>query len=225
MMWWGAEILTFNIFISCILYRPVQGEPRLSPNDGWDRLQPPRDPTDGLSGNRNWMDDILYIFTDVKGRKIRQKNPILSLSAHNLTAEHHPTWEQAAATESVWFNELNKKYRRSVHSAACWNWMILWPGRQAQNKRVFFTNSSTHFCIRRLFTSFSTNELRCWNTSVHRGCTMYPNADRLWPNSQNSNYGTVKIGEKPGKNLPKTRVLTADQGRHVCKMNVLQSRK
>ena len=36
-------------------WRPVQGVPRLSPNDHWDRLQPPRDPTDGLSG-RKWMD-------------------------------------------------------------------------------------------------------------------------------------------------------------------------
>jgi len=35
--------------------RPVQGVPRLSPNDRWDR--PPRDPTDGLSGYRKWMDE------------------------------------------------------------------------------------------------------------------------------------------------------------------------
>ena len=38
-------------------WRPVQGVPRLSPDGiGWDRLQPPRDPTDGLSGYRKWMD-------------------------------------------------------------------------------------------------------------------------------------------------------------------------
>jgi len=30
-------------------WRPVQGVPRLSPDDRWDRLQPPRDPTDGLT--------------------------------------------------------------------------------------------------------------------------------------------------------------------------------
>ena len=36
-------------------WRSVQGVPRLSPEDCWDRLQPPRDPTDGLSG-RKWMD-------------------------------------------------------------------------------------------------------------------------------------------------------------------------
>ena len=36
-------------------WRPVQGVPRLSLEDCWDRLQPPRDPTDGLSG-RKWMD-------------------------------------------------------------------------------------------------------------------------------------------------------------------------
>ena len=35
--------------------RPVQGV-RLSPDDSWDRLQPHRDPTDGLSGYRKWMD-------------------------------------------------------------------------------------------------------------------------------------------------------------------------
>ena len=37
-------------------WRPFQGVPRLSPDDRWDRLQPPRDPTDGLSGYRKWMD-------------------------------------------------------------------------------------------------------------------------------------------------------------------------
>ena len=26
-------------------------------DDRWDRLQPPRDPTDGLSGYRKWMDE------------------------------------------------------------------------------------------------------------------------------------------------------------------------
>ena len=33
-------------------WRPVQGVPRLLPDDRWDRLQPPRDPTNGLSGYR-----------------------------------------------------------------------------------------------------------------------------------------------------------------------------
>jgi len=37
-------------------WRPVQGVPRLSPDDRWDRLQPPCTPTDGLSGYRKWMD-------------------------------------------------------------------------------------------------------------------------------------------------------------------------
>ena len=41
-------------------WRPVQGVPRLSPDDRWDRLQPPRDPTDGLSGYRKWMDGWFY---------------------------------------------------------------------------------------------------------------------------------------------------------------------
>jgi len=39
-------------------WRPVQGVARLSPCDRWDRLQPPRDPTDGLSGYREWMDGL-----------------------------------------------------------------------------------------------------------------------------------------------------------------------
>ena len=52
-------------------WRPVQGVPLLSPDDCWDRLQPPRDLTDGLSGYRKWMDgwkisesvfDQFYIF-------------------------------------------------------------------------------------------------------------------------------------------------------------------
>ena len=36
--------------------RPVQGIPRLSPDDCWDRLQPPHDPTDGVSRCRKWID-------------------------------------------------------------------------------------------------------------------------------------------------------------------------
>ena len=43
-------------------WRPVQGVPRLSPDDRWDRLQPPRDPTDGLDGKENgWMDFYFHI--------------------------------------------------------------------------------------------------------------------------------------------------------------------
>ena len=41
--------------------RPVQGEPRLSPYDRWDRLQPPCHPTDGLSGHRKWMDGLHHL--------------------------------------------------------------------------------------------------------------------------------------------------------------------
>jgi len=39
-------------------WRPVQGVPCLSSDDHWDRLQPPHDLTDGLSGYRRWMDFI-----------------------------------------------------------------------------------------------------------------------------------------------------------------------
>jgi len=42
-------------------WRPVQGILRLSPDDRWDRLQPPRDLTDGLSGYRKWMDEYIYV--------------------------------------------------------------------------------------------------------------------------------------------------------------------
>jgi len=37
-------------------WRSVQGVPRLLPDDRWDRLQPPRDPTNGLSCYRSWTD-------------------------------------------------------------------------------------------------------------------------------------------------------------------------
>ena len=40
-------------------WRPVQGVPRLTPDDRWDRFQPPRGPTDGLSGYRKWMNGYL----------------------------------------------------------------------------------------------------------------------------------------------------------------------
>ena len=39
-------------------WRPVQGVPRLSPNDFWDRLQTPCNPTDRLSECRKWMDEF-----------------------------------------------------------------------------------------------------------------------------------------------------------------------
>jgi len=42
-----------------IAWRPVQGVPRLLPDNHWDRLQPPSDPTDRLSGYRKWMDGSL----------------------------------------------------------------------------------------------------------------------------------------------------------------------
>ena len=51
-------------------WRPVQGVPRLSPDDRWDRLQPTRDPTDGISGYRKWMDGIAY-HRDVHIRSLR----------------------------------------------------------------------------------------------------------------------------------------------------------
>ena len=41
-------------------WRPVQGVPRLSPDDRWDWLQPPRDPTFGLNGYRKWMDFSIF---------------------------------------------------------------------------------------------------------------------------------------------------------------------
>ena len=50
-----------------IYWRPVQGVPRRSPDDRWDRLQPPRDLTDGLSGYRKWMDG--WIFKPLKCKK------------------------------------------------------------------------------------------------------------------------------------------------------------
>ena len=49
-------------------WRPVQGVPCLSPDDRWDRLQPPRDPTDGLDGIENgWMVCVLFyaLFTEI----------------------------------------------------------------------------------------------------------------------------------------------------------------
>ena len=50
------------LFVSVMDWRPVQGVPRLLPYDLWDRLQPPRDPTDGLSGYRKWMDGLISSF-------------------------------------------------------------------------------------------------------------------------------------------------------------------
>ena len=49
-------------------WRPVQGVPRLSPDDRWDRLQLPRDPTDGLDGIENgWMDNDNWLISRFEG--------------------------------------------------------------------------------------------------------------------------------------------------------------
>ena len=46
-------------------WRSVQGVPRLSPEDCRDRLQPNRDPTEGLSG-RKWMDGwMLFVILQI----------------------------------------------------------------------------------------------------------------------------------------------------------------
>jgi len=40
--------------------------PRLSPDDRWDRFQPPHDPTDGLSGYRKWKNGWMDLsFTEI----------------------------------------------------------------------------------------------------------------------------------------------------------------
>ena len=46
-------------------WRPVQGVPRLSPDYRWDRLQPPRDSTDGLDGIENGW--IYFVCQDPSG--------------------------------------------------------------------------------------------------------------------------------------------------------------
>jgi len=46
-------------------WRPVQGLPRLSPDERWARLQPPHDLTNRLSGYRNWMDGWMDIINTV----------------------------------------------------------------------------------------------------------------------------------------------------------------
>ena len=50
----------FVLFVSFVSVwpcdEPAQGVPRLSPDDCWDRPQPPCNPTNWLSGYRKWMD-------------------------------------------------------------------------------------------------------------------------------------------------------------------------
>ena len=40
----SERVWLFVSFVSVMDWRPVQGEPRLSPDDRWDRFQPPRRP-------------------------------------------------------------------------------------------------------------------------------------------------------------------------------------
>ena len=55
----GVSVSVCGCLSRLSLCGPVQGVPRLSPNDRWDRLQPPRDPTDRLDGIENgWMDEL-----------------------------------------------------------------------------------------------------------------------------------------------------------------------
>ena len=83
----GVSKLSLGVFVSvcaclsCLSlcgpvmdWRPVQGVPHLTPDDSWDRLQPPRDLTDGLSAYRKlmneWMDVYalfkLYLFIHIR---------------------------------------------------------------------------------------------------------------------------------------------------------------
>ena len=68
-------------------WRSVQGVPRLSSEDCWDRLQPTRDPTDGLSG-RKWMDgwmDITALLEPVPPNQC-----VGSVEDHPSTLLKHP---------------------------------------------------------------------------------------------------------------------------------------
>ena len=47
-------------------WRPVQGVPRLSPDDRWDRLQPPRDPTDGWKENFGFLKPRPYFLFEIR---------------------------------------------------------------------------------------------------------------------------------------------------------------
>jgi len=44
------RVWLFVLFGPVMDWWPIKGVPHLSPDDRWDRLQAPRDPTDGLSG-------------------------------------------------------------------------------------------------------------------------------------------------------------------------------
>ena len=76
-MW--ACVWLFVSFVPVMDWRPVQGVPRLSPNDCWDRLQPPCDPTDGLSGYRKWMD----------GWNFPRPIPLLRLPKEIILSSYH----------------------------------------------------------------------------------------------------------------------------------------
>ena len=51
------------------------GVERLSPEDRWDRLQPPRDLTDGLSGYRKWMNGNSHYRAEVPFQGNAEKGP------------------------------------------------------------------------------------------------------------------------------------------------------
>jgi len=67
-------------------WQPVQGVPRLSPDDSWDRLQPPRDPTDGLDGIENGWMDVVIVYISVTSTKCEElKGGVIALSSAGLT--------------------------------------------------------------------------------------------------------------------------------------------
>ena len=92
---WNIWIILCNErvcgYLSCLSlcepvmdWRPVQGVPRLSPDDRWDRLQPPRDPTDELSG-RKWMDGYYAMMESLNYLHVYKQKPcssIVNLFAH-----------------------------------------------------------------------------------------------------------------------------------------------
>ena len=96
--------VSFVSFVSVMDWRPVQGVTHFSPDDCWNMLLPPRNPTDRLSGYRKWMD--LYLELAVSG-----KNFIVDI--YNLIV----TWQNTSQLSQ--FQLVEKKLLLMSQTSLC----------------------------------------------------------------------------------------------------------
>ncbi|KAM4577693.1 uncharacterized protein PAE49_007405 [Odontesthes bonariensis] len=100
---------------------PVQGVPRLSPIDRWDRLQPPRDPADRFSGIRE---------RESKGKKGRPRKRKHKGVCGRLCRTEQPSGSQLSQPSQFQRRRLSLTGHCQGHASLCLELRVLSTARQ-----------------------------------------------------------------------------------------------